>query len=209
MSIWAELLAFMGILALGQFSPGPDMLLLTQTSLSEGRRAGWLTMLGIVTGLALHATIAMTGVVAVLQNGIWWERALRIAAAAYLGWLGYRILMEAFLLKYSVVKYEVELAADASAPRRWYVQGLLCNVLNPKVAIFFVGILAQFLDGSHPVWWPYTLWLILIVEGMVLWGIWVAVLQQAKVREFYRRYAVLINGGFGVSLLVVAVLVLL
>ena len=60
-SHWSDLAAFAGLLALGQFSPGPDMVLLTQTSLSHGRTAGWWTTAGITTGLAFHATFSRLG----------------------------------------------------------------------------------------------------------------------------------------------------
>ena len=85
MSLWGDLLLFAGILALGQFSPGPDMLLLTQTSLAHGRRAGWLATLGITTGLLVHATVAIAGMAVVLAQGGWLTMAVKVAASLYLG----------------------------------------------------------------------------------------------------------------------------
>ncbi|MFT7172451.1 MAG: threonine efflux protein, partial [Paracoccaceae bacterium] len=65
----AELLAFAVVMVIGQFSPGPDMLLLTRTSLAEGLKAGWLMVLGIVTGLAFHATLAIGGMAVLVAQG--------------------------------------------------------------------------------------------------------------------------------------------
>ena len=64
----AELWAFALIMLIGQFSPGPDMLLLTRTSLAEGLRSGWMMVLGISTGLTLHATLAIGGIAVVLAR---------------------------------------------------------------------------------------------------------------------------------------------
>ncbi|MDB4502166.1 LysE family transporter, partial [Akkermansiaceae bacterium] len=64
-----ELWAFAVIMVIGQFSPGPDMLLLTRTSLAEGLRAGWMMVLGISTGLTVHATLAIGGIAVVLARG--------------------------------------------------------------------------------------------------------------------------------------------
>ena len=64
-----ELWAFALIMLIGQFSPGPDMLLLTRTSLAEGLRSGWMMVLGISTGLTLHASLAIGGIAVVLSKG--------------------------------------------------------------------------------------------------------------------------------------------
>ncbi len=57
--MWAELAVLMGVLALGQSSPGPDLLLVTRTAVARGRAAGWWTALGISTGLCVYAALAM------------------------------------------------------------------------------------------------------------------------------------------------------
>ena len=82
-------------MALGQFSPGPDMLLLTRTSLAHGRAAGWWTTVGITTGLCLHAAVAILGMAYVMARGGWLAAGLRYAAAAYLGWLSFGLLRAA------------------------------------------------------------------------------------------------------------------
>ena len=64
-----ELWAFALIMLIGQFSPGPDMLLLTRTSLAEGLRSGWMMVLGISTGLTLHASLAIGGIAVVVSQG--------------------------------------------------------------------------------------------------------------------------------------------
>ena len=79
--MWPELLAFAGVMAVGQFSPGPDMLLLTRTSLAQGRAAGWWTTVGITVGLCVHAAIAIFGMAYLLSRGGWLAIGLRWAAS--------------------------------------------------------------------------------------------------------------------------------
>jgi threonine/homoserine/homoserine lactone efflux protein len=201
----AELWIFAGIMALGQFSPGPDMILLTRTALARGRVAGWWTALGISTGLCLHAAVAIGGMAFLVAQGGVVETVLRWAAAAYLGWLGLRLLQGAFVAYYSGVKYELEEVRGRSD----FVRGLLCNLLNPKVLFFFAGVVAPFLRGERPDWWPYVLWGILVGEGLVLWCAWVWLLQWKPIRARYETMAHWIDALFGLLLLVLAVLLLL
>ncbi len=189
-------------MALGQFSPGPDMILLTRTALAKGRAAGWWTALGISTGLCLHAGVAIGGMAYLVSQGGWVEKGLRWAAAGYLGWLGLRLCRAAFVAIYSGIKFE---AAEPAAGRSFYVRGLLCNLLNPKVLLFFAGVVAPFLRGDRPEWWPYALWVILVGQGLLLWGAWVCVLQWGPIRGRYEKAAGWIDGVFGVGLIVLAV----
>jgi threonine/homoserine/homoserine lactone efflux protein len=195
-----DLLAFAGILAIGQFSPGPDMVLLTQTSLRHGRAAGWWTAAGITTGLTLHATVALfawqavSGVPPVARATLHW------LAAAYLFWLAWQIWKE----RHTAAP---EGTSNANS-RKWFRRGLLCNLLNPKVLVFFAALVVPFLSPHRPGWWPAALWAIIVLEGLFLWGLWVAVLQHAKIREFHHRAAPVINGGFAFALALLGVLLL-
>ena len=81
MSGWVELAVFGGVMALGQFSPGPDMLLLTRTALAQGGRAGAWTAAGIACGLLVHAAVAMSGASLLLVGPSLQARCLRAAAA--------------------------------------------------------------------------------------------------------------------------------
>ena len=97
-----ELGMFAGLIILGQFSPGPDMLLLTRTALREGSRAGVAMALGIASGLAVHATVAVVGVAVVLQRHHTLKLALQWVAAGYLLWQAYGLLRPVFVLRRSV-----------------------------------------------------------------------------------------------------------
>ena len=88
----------------------------------------------------------------------------------------------------------------------WYLRGLFCNLLNPKAALFFAGIVAPFLEGARPPWWPLALGAILIGEAMLLWGLWVQILQHRHIRAAYGKAALWIDLAFGLGLIALAVL---
>jgi len=193
----AELLLFAAIMALGQFSPGPDMILLTRTSLAAGGRAGAWTAAGIATGLSVHAALAVGGTAALLGRGGWPGEAVRWAAAAYLGWLGFVLLRAA--AKGQAVGMETPRGFRPGRLPAWR-RGLLCNLLNPKVAMFLAASAAPFLGTGRPAWWPVAIWAVIVAQGFLLWVAWAWLLQRPAARRFYAWAARWIDGGFGLAL---------
>ncbi|MEP4077049.1 LysE family translocator [Haloferula sp.] len=202
MNVPVELLAFAGVMALGQFSPGPDMLLLTRTALKEGAKTGVIMSWGIATGLAFHAALAIAGMSVVFERVDWLRDAMRWLAAGYLIWLAYQMIMEWFVHVYSGAVFEEPQATTAKSA---YVQGLMCNLLNPKVMVFLAAVTAPFLAGARPDWWPWALWAVVVFEGLTLWALWALVLQVKPVREIYRRAGPWINLVFGITMVCLAI----
>jgi len=197
-----DLAWFAGVMALGQFSPGPDMVLLTRTALAEGRRAGVATALGIATGLAVHATAALAGVAIVLQRHAWLREGLMGVAAVYLLWLAWRIAREVWRARKAAGE---SVAAGVRRTRGPFVRGLLCNLLNPKAALFLAALSTPFLAGERPGWWPLALWIVIVGQGGLLWALWAALLQWRPLREGYRRAARWIDAAFAAALAGLAV----
>jgi threonine efflux protein len=193
-----ELLAFAGVMALGQFSPGPDMILLTRTALGAGARQGVLTALGIGCGLSVHATVAVAGAAVALNR----LPGLRWMAAAYLLWLAWGILSERFAAVYSGGK--VGPAAGAGRTGSPFLRGFFCNLLNPKAALFLAAASAPFLAGERPPVWPMLLWAVVVFQGGLLWTLWAWLLQWRPLRSRYDRAAGWIDGFFGIALVVLA-----
>lgn len=200
MSGVVELLAFAGVMALGQFSPGPDMVLLTRTALAEGARHGVRMALGIGTGLGLHATIAIGGAAVLLQREAWLRETMRWLAVAYLLWLASRLIGPVFRKTKPAPEAEVARSGARSA----YLRGLLCNLLNPKVVVFLAAVTAPFLAGERPEWWAPAMWAIVVGQGWALWSLWAVLLQWRPLREGYRRAGRTLDGLFGAALAVLA-----
>ncbi len=190
---------FVLIMALGQFSPGPDMVLLTRSALSHGRSAGWAVAGGVATGLMLHSALAVAGLATLFQGNAQLRGVLSAIAAGYLLWLGWQLLVSARKGAELHLSGGEAGSTPVSLFQCWR-RGFLCNVLNPKVAIFLASVVTPFLSGSQEAAWPWLLWVTIWLEGFLLWGIWASVLQIRGVRGLYRRMASWIDASFGIAL---------
>ena len=123
-------------------TPGPDMLYVATRSAAEGRDAGIASSLGIAVGCLVHLAMVTAGLSAVLAAVPAAYDVVSYAGAAYLAWLGVRALTS-----------RTPLLDDAAMPpaslARIFRQGVATNVLNPKVALFFLALLPQFVDPSR------------------------------------------------------------
>jgi threonine/homoserine/homoserine lactone efflux protein len=122
-------------------TPGPDMLYVAARGASEGRAAGVASALGIAAGTLVHIALVALGLAALLSAVPVAYTIVRLAGAAYLVYLGVHALVRPALLAKRTL-------APAS---RWVVfrQGVVTNVLNPKVALFFLAFLPQFVDPAR------------------------------------------------------------
>jgi len=122
-------------------SPGPGVLYVTARSLAQGRRAGFASMFGIEFGEVVWIAAAATGVAALLSTSVAALDALRLAGAAYLVYLGIQRWRQV----------GSTLAPQPAPIGRIFVQGFVTQILNPKVAVFFVAFLPQFLNPAQPI----------------------------------------------------------
>jgi len=133
--------------------PGPDQALITRNALVGGRAGGVLTLLGGVLGLTVHAGAAALGLSALLLASAKAFTVLKIVGAVYLLWLGVQMLWSSRKLWSSKMMRAADETVTAPGKRKAYLrQGFLSNALNPKVALFFVTFLPQFLpaDSGDP-----------------------------------------------------------
>src|SRR5690349_8737407 len=126
--------------------PGPDQALITRNALVGGRKGGLLTVAGGVLGLSVHAGAAALGLSALLVASATAYTVLKIVGAVYLLWLAVQMLWSARRSPRPPVDEQATTAPTRRA--RCLRQGFLSNVLNPKVALFFVTFLPQFLSAD-------------------------------------------------------------
>ncbi len=197
-----ELAVFAGVMALGQFSPGPDMLLLTRTALAQGGKAGAWTAAGIACGLVVHAAVAMSGASLLLAGASLLAKLLRAAAAIYLAWIAFQLLRAA--CRSTAGPEPGTVALSAGDTMFFWRRGFFCNVFNPKVALFLAAVAVPFLTPGHPGWWPLVLAGVIVGEGLVLWIAWAWALQWPPLRRGYRSASRWIDALFGVALATLA-----
>ena len=200
------LLAFAGVSLLLAVTPGPDMAVVTRNALAHGRRGVLLTTTGIMTALAIWVTATAFGVAALLRSSAELLFALKLAGAAYLAYLGIRTLIESR-------RRPAELLAAAPPPapaHAIYRQGFLSALTNPKLGVFFVTFLPQFVMPGQEVL-PRLLELGLIFAGigwlwMNIYGLLVtrirAFITAPRVRQWMDRATGVVLLGFGARLAV-------
>jgi threonine/homoserine/homoserine lactone efflux protein len=140
--VLGELVAFLGISALVIVTPGQDTALTIRNTLVGGRRGGLLTALGVSSGQAVWTIATSAGLAALL---VAWEpvyEAIKLAGAAYLVLLGAQALKDAVRRRHAAQKPGNRLLQSPRLPA--YRQGLLSNLGNPKMAVFFTSLLPQF-----------------------------------------------------------------
>ncbi|HEY8965330.1 MAG TPA: LysE family translocator [Candidatus Methylacidiphilales bacterium] len=143
----AHPLLFCGTVALIAVTPGPDTLYIVGRTLSQGRRGGLFSVAGIALGCLTHTLAAAAGLSALLYASAPAFTAVKLLGAAYLVYLGIRLLRaRAGKGTFS----DGVRALPAMPPGTILLQGYVTNVLNPKVALFFLAFLPQFLDPAAP-----------------------------------------------------------
>lgn len=138
----AQVWGFLAAAALITLAPGPDNLMVLSLSLARGRRQGIAFGLGCAAGCLSHTALAALGVSALIAASPWAFLGLKLAGGLYLIWLGIQVLRHA--------------GATATAPmaaqgdsRTLFLRGLLANAINPKVILFFLAFLPQFVVAAR------------------------------------------------------------
>ncbi|MGH3434022.1 MAG: LysE family translocator [Thermocrispum sp.] len=124
-------------------TPGPNMIYLMSRSITQGRRAGMISLGGVAVGFFAYLLAATTGLVAVFTLVPALYTVVKLAGAAYLLWLAWQAVRPAGRSAFA----PRELPADR--PRRLFAMGLVTNLLNPKIAILYVSLLPQFIDPAR------------------------------------------------------------
>ena len=149
----SSMLTFTAIALLLTITPGADTMLVMRSVVARGQRAGLLTTIGICCGLFVHASLSAVGLSVILVRSAAAFELVKLVGAAYLIFLGVQSL-------WRVMHHQSRVADDAPlerghgtarTKRRPFLEGLLTNVLNPKVAVFYLAFLPQFIRPGDPV----------------------------------------------------------
>jgi threonine/homoserine/homoserine lactone efflux protein len=154
--------AFLVASAVVIVAPGPDLLLVAAQSIGRGRRHGMVAAAGTCSGLLVHSTAAVLGLSSLFVYAPLAFEAVRWTGVAYLAWLAFRTLRSSDPL------LRPGAPAGRSGAREVYRQAFLTNVLNPKVAVFFIAFLPQF---ATPGGLPLPLQIAMLAAVFVLLGL--------------------------------------
>jgi RhtB (resistance to homoserine/threonine) family protein len=148
----ANVPAFLGVAALVLVSPGPDTALVTKNALIHGRRPALATSFGVAVGLLVWTLASALGIAAVVHASATAFTTLKLIGAVYLVWLGIQALRSA--ARSGVHAPAAETGSRRVGARRGFRQGLISNLANPKIAVFFTSLVPQFVGSGQRVLVP-------------------------------------------------------
>jgi threonine/homoserine/homoserine lactone efflux protein len=122
--------------------PGPNMIYLISRTITQGRRAGYVSLLGVAAGFFVYLVAATAGLSAVFVLVPVLYTALKFAGAAYLLWLAWQALRPGGSAAFTPKELPVD------SPRRLFTMGFVTSLLNPKIAILYISLLPQFIDPA-------------------------------------------------------------
>ncbi len=152
--------------ALLTIAPGPDIVYVLTRGIAQGRKAGFAAALGFATGCIFHTMLAALGVAALIRSSDLAFNAVRYAGAAYLVWIGIQALRHRSSFSFAG-------SEDPKALWTIYRQSVIGNALNPKVTLFFLSFLPQFVnvDAGHVGWQMALLGAVFMVQTVAIFGL--------------------------------------
>src|SRR5258706_15793164 len=160
-----DIALFLVASALLTIAPGPDIVHVLRGGIAQGPRAGFAAALGFASGCVFHTVLAAVGIAALIRSSETAFDLVRYAGAAYLVWIGIQALRHRS-------SFSIEGASDTRALSTIFRQSVIGNMLNPKVTLFFLAFLPQFVDtqAGHVGWQMALLGAIFMVQTVVIFG---------------------------------------
>ncbi len=201
MNLAIQMVSYFAVVTLGAMSPGADFAVVTRHSILGGRLSGIAASAGVASGMAINTAAAVIGLGALLAASPKLYLAIKLIGAAYLIYLGIRALLS--LRGGAGTLDEVQQLPDRSGLMKAFREGLLANFLNPKVIVFLVTLMPQFLP-SQPTLWEQLLVGAVSVLAVMNWFSILALAVSAARRAFQKpKVRKTINGITGAALVIV------
>ena len=160
-----DIALFIAASTLLALAPGPDIIYVLTRGIAQGRKAGIAAALGFASGCVFHTVLAAVGIAALIRSSELAFDLVRYAGAAYLVWIGIQALRHRS-------SFSIEGTGDAKALMTIYKQSVIGNMLNPKVTLFFLAFLPQFVDSGagHLGWQMALLGVVFMLVTVVVFG---------------------------------------
>lgn len=188
-------------------TPGNDSIFILTKSIGQGKKAGIISALGIATGSFIHTLLAALGLSLIIAKSLVLFQVIKYAGGAYLIFLGLKMLFDKSLL----ANTDISIDKSVNYPRI-YLEAILTNLLNPKVALFFIAFLPQFIEPSaHNTVVPFLLLGITFITTGTIWCLILAVFASAIISRIKHHKLVLpfINKFCGLTLIALGIKVAL
>ncbi|MDQ0871726.1 RhtB (resistance to homoserine/threonine) family protein [Paenibacillus sp. V4I3] len=185
--------------------PGADTMYIVGRSISQGRNAGIYSVYGIISGSLIHTLLVAFGLSIILTKSLLLFNIIKIVGVIYLVYLGIRMLLDK-----SNVNFSAASESNKQSIRKIFTQGLLTSLTNPKVSLFFIAFLPQFIDkkASGPI--PFIILGLTFTFTGLLWCLFIAYFSShitkkvrgcAKIGTVLNKITGIIFIGMGLKLL--------
>lgn len=161
-------------------SPGPNMIYLISRTITQGRKSGMISLVGVICGFLFHIVMVSFGLTAVLFTIPYAYIVLKILGSAYLLYLAYQAVKPN-----SKNIFEVDSNLKIDKPKKLFTVGFLTNVLNPKVAVFYLSFFPQFIKPEYGSIFTQSIELGLVQVCVSFSVNFIIVLTAAKIASFF------------------------
>jgi RhtB (resistance to homoserine/threonine) family protein len=194
-----QILVIVSVTAIAMVTPGPDMVLVLRNTFVGGRGAGLRTSLGILSGNLVHITYCLLGIGLVISQSIVVFNTLKYAGAAYLIYLGIMSFRAGGTTRHTG---DIE---RRRPNRTWFLQGLVNNLLNPKGALFYLGVFTVVITPETSARIMVVLVLSMMLASATFWLFFVYTLDRPVIREYLERSQQALNRLFGALLILLGI----
>lgn len=167
------------IAALGMLSPGPDFFLVIKNAVCYPKPVAMMTACGVICGIATHMSYCVAGLAVLITTTPWLFNVLKYAGAIYLVFIG----IQALWAKGGNSLDLEDIKMPIPSSKNVFVQGYLCNLLNPKATLFFLAIFTQVLEINssfgEKLWYAFIIWIL----AVIWWPTLIILIQSKPVRR--------------------------
>jgi len=196
----AEIIAVSTIAVFMAMLPGADFVMVTRTSISNGRLAGLYMSLGMSLSVCIHASYSIAGLAVVIANSAWLFSAIKYLGAAYLIYLAWQLLTTC-----EAVNKDQNNSTTQMSPFIALRMGFTCNILNPKTSIFFLSIFTQVVSVDTPLIMQASYGLIIILAHFIWYSGVSLLLSHPNILPRFNRQKQKIDKIAGVVLMIIAI----
>lgn len=196
----AEIIAVSSIAIVMAMLPGADFVMVTHTSVSNGRLAGLYMSLGMALSVCIHASYSIAGLAVVIASSTWLFLAIKYLGSAYLIYLAWQLLTTPKVVnKGQSIKTSQMLAFKAIRT------GFTCNILNPKTSIFFLSIFTQVVSVETPVVMQASYGLIIVLAHFIWYCGVTLLLSHPNILPSFNQQKQKIDKLAGITLMIIAI----
>jgi len=199
-SYMAEIITVSTIAVFMAMLPGADFVMVTRTSISNGRLAGLYLSLGMSLSVCIHASYSIAGLAVVIANSAWLFLAIKYLGTAYLIYLAWQLLTTR-----ETVNKDQSNSMTQMSPFIALRKGFTCNILNPKTSIFFLSIFTQVVSVNTPLIMQASYGLIIILAHFIWYSGVTLLLSHPNILPRFNRQKQKIDKVAGVVLMIIAI----